>query len=193
MSFIIPTLLQVRGMDDNNEDCVWYAEAVGRIKKNDQYYYEGYYLVPSKTNPSHLVYDETYDHIPEDSVMTKLSITNESYELAWEKMGVLMNKSGNETYFLKVGEPLFAFSESNDDKDDIGSIDSYSTESDDRSNISDLIDDSEIETVSCNNETKTLNEQFKDWVPKDGTERRVKSFIESLEHRAAQERDERAF
>ena len=110
MTFTIPTLLQVRGVDDDDNECTWYAEAVGRIVKDGEYYYEGYYLVPSKTN-SHLVYDETYEHIPEDSVMAKLSVKNEGYALAWEKMGVLMKESDDKTYFIKVGEPLFEFSE----------------------------------------------------------------------------------
>lgn len=194
MSFTIPTLLQVRGLDDNDQECVWYAEAVGRIKKNDEHYYEGYYLVPSKTKPTHLVYDETYEHIPEASVIAKLGVKTEGYASAWEKMGVLMNESEQETYFVKVGEPLFEFSESNDDEDDIGSVDSYSTVSDD-STISDLIDDSEEPTSHSmfNEETRALNVQFRDWVPNDEKERRVKDFIESLEHRAAQEHDERAF
>jgi len=195
MSFTIPTLLQVRGVDDDNQECIWYAEAVGRIKKHDEHYYEGYYLVPSKTKPSYLVYDETYEHIPEDSVIAKLGVKSEGYALAWGKMGILMNESG---HFIKVGEPEFEFSESDDDdddEDDIGSIDSYSTESDDGiSNISDLIDDSEEAIPSSNDEeTRTLNVQFRNWVPKDEKENRVKSFIESLEHKAAQQQDERAF
>lgn len=192
MTFTIPTLLQVRGVDDNDNECIWYAEAVGRIVKDDEYYYEGYYLVPSKTNESYLVYDETYEHIPEDSVLVKLSVKTEGYALAWEKMGLLMKETADETHFIKVGEPLFEFAES-DTTDDIGSVDSYSTESDDRSNISDLIDDSEEPSVNTIEEMKNLDEQFKSWIPKDENERRVKSFIESLEHRAAHEQDERAF
>jgi hypothetical protein len=180
----------VRGVDNDDNECTWYAEAVGRIAKDGEYYYEGYYLVPSKTN-SHLVYDETYEHIPEDSVMAKLSVRNEGYALAWEKMGLLMKESDDKTYFIKVGEPLFEFSES--DTDDIGSVDSYSTESDDRSNISDLIDDSEEPSTNVNEEMKVLDVQFKSWIPKDETERRVKSFIESLEYKAAHEQDERTF
>ena len=192
MTFTIPTLLQVKGVDDDDKECIWYAEAVGRIVKDDEYYYEGYYLVPSKTNESYLVYDETYEHIPEDSVLAKLSVKNEGYALAWEKMGLLMKETADETYFIKVGEPLFEFTES-DTTDDIGSVDSYSTESDDRSNISDLIDDSEEPSVNTNDEMKALDEQFNSWIPKDEKERRVKSFIESLEHRAAHEQDEREF
>lgn len=192
MTFTIPTLLQVRGMDDNDEECTWYAEAVGRIVKDNEYYYEGYYLVPSKTNTSHLVYDETYELIPEDSVLAKLSVKNEGYALAWEKMGLLMKESDEETLFIKVGEPIFDFAES-DTTDDIGSVDSYSTESDDRSNISDLIDDSEVPTSYSLEEIKMLDEHFKSWIPKDEKERRVKSFIESLECKAAHEQDERTF
>jgi len=192
MTFTIPTLLQVRGVDDNDNECIWYAEAVGRIVKDDEYYYEGYYLVPSKTNESYLVYDETYEHIPEDSVLAKLSVKKEGYTLAWEKMGLVMKETSDKTYFIKVGEPLFDFAES-DTTDDIGSVDSYSTESDDRSNISDLIDDSEEPTMNTNEEMKALDDQFKSWIPKDEKERRVKSFIESLEYKAAHEQDERTF
>ena len=192
MTFTIPTLLQIRGVDDNDKECTWYAEAVGRIVKDDEYYYEGYYLVPSKTNDEYLVYDETYEHIPENSVLSRLSVKNEGYALAWEKMGLLMKETDDETYFIKVGEPLFEFVES-DSTDDIGSVDSYSTESDDRSNISDLIDDSEVPSVNTNEEMKGLDEQFRSWVPKDEKERMVKNFIESLEHKAVHEQDERSF
>lgn len=188
MTFIIPTLLQVSGIDDNEKVCVWYAEAVGRIMKNDEYYYEGYYLVPSKTN-TNLVYDETYDLIPEKSVMAKLAV-KDNLEDAWGKMGLVMNETNNGVYFKKIGEPLFDSYES--DEEDIGSVDSYSTESDDRSNISDLIDDSEVPT-SFLTEARGLNEEFNAWVPKDEKERRVKAFIESLEHKAAHEMDERTF
>lgn len=188
MGFTIPTLLQIKGLDDDDRECIWYAEAVGRIVKNGEYYYEGYYLVPSKTNPSYLVYDEAYEQIPEESVLVTLSVKNEGYSLAWEKMGILMKEGDDGTYFIKVGEPRFDFVE---DEDDIGSVDSYSTESDDdRSNISDLIDDSEVIHSKCD---ELLNEQFRSWIPKDEKERRVKDFIQSLENKAAHEMDERGF
>lgn len=191
MTFTIPTLLQVRGLDDDDNECVWYAEAVGRIVKDDEYYYEGYYLVPSKTNDEYLVYDETYDLIPEKSTMARLAV-KDTLEDAWEKMGFILKESRTGTFFIKIGEPMFDSEESDDE--DIGSIDSYSTdESDDRSNISDLIDDSEVPTSCISNEAMGLNEDFASWVPKDEKERRIKSFIESLEHRAALEQDERTF
>lgn len=187
MGFTIPTILQVNGVDDNDKACVWYAEAVGRIVKNDEYYYEGYYLVPSKTN-TYLVYDEAYDHIPEDSVMAKLAVKDDLGD-AWGKMGMLMKETPDGIHFFKIGEPLFDSNES--DEEDIGSVDSYSTESDD-DNISDLIDDSEVPS-SCLMESSSLNEQFNAWNPKDEKEHRVKAFIESLESKAMHEMDERTF
>lgn len=190
MTFTIPTLLQVRGLDDVDNECTWYAEAVGRIVKDDEYYYEGYYLVPSKTNNDYLVYDETYDLIPEKSVMAKLAV-KDTLEDAWEKMGFILKESHKGTFFVKIGEPMFDSQES--DEEDIGSVDSYSTESDDRSNISDLIDDSDVPTSCLSKEAMGLNEAFAAWAPKDEKERRVKRFIESLEHRAAMEQDERTF
>lgn len=189
MTFTIPTLLQVRGLDDDDDECVWFAEAVGRIVKDDEYYYEGYYLVPSETNNGYLVYDETYDLIPEKSVMATLAV-KDTLEDAWEKMGFMMKESHTRTFFVKIGEPTFDSEESDDE--DIGSIDSYSTEESD-DNISDLIDDSEVPSSCVSKEVIGLNEAFDTWVPKDEKERRVKSFIESLEHRAALEQDERTF
>lgn len=193
MGFTIPTLLQVRGVDEDGEECVWYAEAVGRVKKDD-YYYEGYYLVPSKTNPEYLVYDETYEHIPEKSVMASLSVGNEGYPMAWSKMGILMKETEDGPQFLRIGDPQVVSSETDetDETDDIGSVDSYSTESD-GSDISDLIDDSEEPTCANTDFTRRLNEDFQGWVPKDEKERRVKAFISSLEHRASHDADERTF
>jgi hypothetical protein len=190
MGFTIPTLLQVRGVGDDDEECIWYAEAVGRIVKDGEYYYEGYYLVPSKTNPDYLVYDETYEHIPEASVMVRLGVRSEGYPMAWSKMGILMKDTDEGPHFIKIGDPQV--DTGSDDDEDIGSVDSYSTESD-GSDISDLIDDSEEPTCANTEFTRRLNEDFREWVPKDEKERRVKDFISSLEHRAARDMDERTF
>ena len=185
MGFTIPTLLQVKGID-NNVECIWYAEAVGRIVKNGEYYYEAYYLVPSKTKREYLVYDEAYEEIPEESVMTKRSVKH-SLEDAWQKMGMIMKETDNNTCFLKVCEPIDSENES--DEEDIGSVNSYSTASDE-SNISNLIDDSE---ESSQYRDTVLDDQFRSWIPKDIKEYRIKSFIESLENKALHERDERTF
>ena len=100
MTFKLPSLLQVRGEDDSGPQ-VWYAEAVGKISKNGQKFYEGYYLVPGD-RPDRMVYDENYELIPEDSVMRILPVKT-GYRSAWHMMGFVMR---DDNTFYKIGDPM---------------------------------------------------------------------------------------
>lgn len=184
MTFKLPSLLQVRGEDDSGPQ-VWYAEAVGKISKNGQKFYEGYYLVPGD-RPDHLVYDENYELIPEDSVMRILPVKT-GYRSAWHMMGFVMR---DDNTFYKIGEPMTdSGSEEcfSDDEGTIDSQDSYSTATDCSSNVSNLVDDTEIGGAwprRCEDV-----EAFDAWVPETDRERDVKEFLDHLHHRAAVEFD----
>jgi hypothetical protein len=169
-AFKLPTLLQVRAIDDHNRSCVWYAEAVGRVSKYSKTYYEGFYLIESQKNPGYLKYDVNYELIPEESVMSILPV-NGDYKHAWGMMGFRVN--GN--LFLKISEPSDYNHEDNDDNCSdgvIGSEDSYSTESSCSSDVSDLIDDNDEcgkhnDACMCNPcvEART---SFRKWVSSSG-------------------------
>lgn len=182
MGFKIPTLLQVKGVDETDSPCVWYAEAVGRVSTRDGIFYEAYYLVPSKTNKGYLVHDDTHDMIPVESVMTIMPVDSiDEYESAWQKMGMLA-KDGT---FLHIGDPD-AETDAETDTESIGSVDSYSTESSGESDVSNLIDDTHEPSEACRCPSCVdLLRAYDAWNPTSDGERRVKRFIDRLEHRAA--------
>lgn len=153
MTFKLPSLIQVKGYDDGPR--VWYAEAVGKVCKDGENFYEGYYLIPSDLNSDYMVYDKEYDLIPEESVMRILPVKG-NYRCAWHSMGFIMK----DDTFLKIGEPM-SDSESScdgsDDEETIKSDDSYSTASESRTDVSDLIDDT---GVGCELPGKKENERM---------------------------------
>lgn len=184
MTFKLPSLLQVMGEDDDGPQ-VWYAEAVGKISKNGEKFYEGYYLIPHDQNPDRMVYDKNHELIPEESVMRILPVKG-NYRSAWHAMGFVMN----EDTFVKIGEPMSdSEREDSDDEGTIDSDDSYSTASESASDVSDLIDDSEMKSCLPPEKCEDV-EAFDSWVPTTERERNVKKFVDGLQHRAAIEIDD---
>jgi len=193
MSFKRPTLLQIKGVDENEMDCIWYAEAVARISKNDEIFYEVFYLIPHISKEGYMVYDQNDDIVPQESVLCYLPVIKGDYDYAWGLMGILRTKDG---LFMKISEPESMDENDNEEEDteSIGSEDSYSTDSGD-SDVSDLIDDnvesSHETTCRCDIclDIAITAHAFRGWLPKDDKERRVKQFIEDLEFRAAIDND----
>jgi hypothetical protein len=172
------------GEDDDGPQ-VWYAEAVGKISKNGEKFYEGYYLIPHDQNPERMVYDNNHELIPEESVMRILPVKG-NYRSAWHAMGFVMN----EDTFVKIGEPMSdSDSEDSDDDGIMDSDDSYSTASEDGSDVSDLIDDGETNSSLPPEKCEDVM-AFDSWVPTTERERNVKKFVDELHHRAAVEMDD---
>ena len=190
MSFKRPTLLQIKGVDKNEMECVWYAEAVSRFSKSDEIFYEVFYLIPHVSKEGYMVYDQNYDIVPQESVLCYFPVSKGDYDYAWSMMGIL---KVSDELFMKISDPE-PESLDVDDTDSIGSEDSYSTESG-CSDVSDLIDNTvetiHVSTCTCDvcQDIAISARAFRGWIPKDDKEKRVKEFIENLEHRAAIEQD----
>lgn len=195
MVFHLPTLLQVKGENDNGHEEIWYAEAVGKMKKDGESMYEAYYLIPDRDEDGYLVYDDTFDYIPVDSVMCTHPV-HDDYVSAWFEMGLIYKPNGK---FLIIGSPREEQGEveKEDDESEIGSVDTYSTDSD-GSDLSDLIDDTEEShghTCECEycKDTRLCQTQFNDWIPENESEKNVKNFINSIEERAVIHQDNNMF
>jgi hypothetical protein len=185
MTFKLPSLLIVRGIDSSDNECDWYAEAVGKIHKEGSVYYEVYYLIPDSVDSQYLVYDDEYDIVPIESVKYIQPVAHGDYAMAWLSLGICFPCDNGK--YLKVSEPM-TDDHVDDDTDDMDSQNSYSTIESTNSDVSDLIDDTD-DSCQCGTDCTctlckdmiTCQRQFDEWVPTNERERATKDFITRME------------
>lgn len=194
MTFKLPSLLIVKGIDDDDNVCDWYAEAVGQVRINGIVHYEVYYLIPDSIDSRYMVYDVNYETVSVECVQYIQPVTHGDYATAWLSMGICFPCDNGK--YLRVSDPVQDNEEEIDDNSsDIGSIDSYSTIESTDTNVSDLIDDTDTQycksdcTCTLCNDIVVCDRQFKDWIPSNERERLTKDFIMQLEDAVVKEHD----
>tara|TARA_A100001015_G_scaffold318408_1_gene438221 strand:+ start:2466 stop:3083 length:618 start_codon:yes stop_codon:yes gene_type:complete len=185
-------LLHIKGQLDDGSTTIFYAELVG-INEDNQL--EVYYLEQTKKLEGHIwSYKSDWDVVHEDCVERVFHPTQPSYVSTYKEFGFIPTVKENQ--FLQNGVeipshilvPLPLDSEEEVDEDDAEMNDFIIDDEEANEPFTHAIPDNEFVI-----ETHKAVNQYNQWEPKNGSEKKVKNFIDGLAEKYQTEDDNRQF
>lgn len=194
-------ILQILGENNNGEPETWFAEKVG---VNSDRMLEVYYIEPTQqSNIWAYPEEENINLVSIESVQLHAP-SDKGYKKAWKHIGFRYVRDENgKTSFIderssKETDTLVPIGE-----DDSSSEDEYDSdmESETDSEMDDFIvpdDQGESFTIAANDsefvsDTHDAVRKYNSWNPQDPSERKIKEYIDTLEHKVIEAEDEKVF
>ncbi len=169
---------------------------MGKTKEGQ---YEIFFITEKTNKPGYFEYEQHHNEIDKKSIIKHVP-TNKNYENAWLQLGFL--KKDDEFFKLNIehdennsnSETNSLNTETSEDES-IGSYDELSDQSEDTDVENDSIvtenhDETFTEsTCNCNTciDMRQCQQSFKNWCPKDESERKIKLFMDRLEYKVKHE------
>lgn len=125
-------IVQVLGVSESEDHEYWYGEIVG--KRDDAY--DIYYI---KNSGDFWEFEEDYHIVEKECINNVMRTKHGDYVKAWSGFGFIYRQGPP---ISLTRDPTFESDKTTSDSESLDSCDSWST-SDDASNVSNLIDDSE--------------------------------------------------
>lgn len=132
-------IVQVLGINDEEQEEYWYGEIVGRVNRNE---FEIYYIKKNQGSENQGVYEfeETYHTVEKDCINRVIRTKHGDYANAWKQFGFAYHPGP--PIYLSQDPEYRSEPSADDDSESLDSCDSWSS-SDEESVVSNLIDDSE--------------------------------------------------
>jgi len=186
-------LLHINGKDNNDNPCIFYAELVG-IDEDGKL--EVYYLEQTKKIEGFVwSYASDWDVVDEDCVETIFHPTKTDYVTVYKQFGFI--PTVKENHFIKMGVeipshvllPMPLDSEEEEEEEDDEEMKDFIVDDD-------VANEPFTHAVVDNDfvkETHQAVHDYNQWEPKNGTEKKVKTFIDGMAIKYQQQDDNRQF